>query len=170
MQTGKRVSERANKRGKSVHVPRIDPFDSKWALRALCGRFQHSHLYLSTNLGSRMHCKSDDALPKFSHTRDEFIAGREFVPLPYRERILYFSRPFRRPSTGGLVPRTSKLVRLLLRFFTNRRASTARNAFTNVRHRVCPGRNLSPREPRNHVLARFWEGKGRDFLYLIVRN
>lgn len=27
-----------------MHVPRIDPFDSKWALRALYGRFLHTYL------------------------------------------------------------------------------------------------------------------------------
>lgn len=27
-----------------VHVPRIDPFDSKWVLRALYGRFIHTYL------------------------------------------------------------------------------------------------------------------------------
>lgn len=45
MQAGRQASKQESKQAsKSVHVPRIDPFDSKWALRALYGRFLHTYL------------------------------------------------------------------------------------------------------------------------------
>lgn len=153
-QVGRQASEQAA--SKSVHVPRIDPFDTKWALRALYGRFLHTYLPTLETPNTYRHRISDERTLPVPSWEISFSLSLSLSRSPLHAcmwaRLVFFqSSPWSLRRTIGSRNFETGIV-ASRRLFTNRRASfraTPSNVSTE-----CLDRNLDDIRPRNLQIAR----------------